>query len=468
MRQAIHIFKKDVRHLRWEISGALGLLLAFAIADARADPIMASGTNQTLQFLLPVAWCFLMVRVMHAEAIPGDYQFWLTRPYHRGSLLCAKALFALVCIILPMTAAQAAILAADGLPIGANLGGLLEEQFLLAAVILLPAAVLASLTATLVQCVLLTLPLIVLAAVSIESRSYGLGAVEWVPDAGGIAAILILGFTVLSMQFLRRWTVRSWVLAACGTTLATIGFLLVPWEPAFAVQSWITAPFQGPLTISLDQARHSDRQIPYRPSKTIPIDVPLQATGIDIDRIHRDAAIFKIETSSGVFKVSLASIERFHPGFVAVLGVERPLFEKVKDQPVRIHGAIFLTELSEARSTTVVVGRPPVSVPGVGLCFTRPFSDVDTQVVCRAPFRWPSRLVEARVGSGSTRSFVRNFTYSPFSAILAMDPVMSDFALIGAHSSAVAILTLDPLSHIRYDIDLPNVRLTDYVVPGWL
>ena len=63
-------------------------------------------------FLLPlglplVAW-YLIARLIHAETLPGDRQFWITRPYRWQSLLGAKVLFVLVFLNLPMTVADAA------------------------------------------------------------------------------------------------------------------------------------------------------------------------------------------------------------------------------------------------------------------------------------------------------------------------------------------------------------------------
>src|SRR5580700_5254187 len=95
MRQALHIFKKDVRHLRWEI--ALVLLMAMLpFVDLRIAPgagLVSSDGSSIWISLLPLFWFLLAGRVIHSEALPGTKQFWLTRPYSRASLLGAKMLF---------------------------------------------------------------------------------------------------------------------------------------------------------------------------------------------------------------------------------------------------------------------------------------------------------------------------------------------------------------------------------------
>jgi hypothetical protein len=118
MRQAIHIFKKDVRHLWPEITVTLLVAAAFAFLGAGgarflSDPGASRNlARQMLLFLLPVAWWILIARVIHAEPLPGDRQFWTTRPYDWKSLLGAKALFILGFVNLPLLISDVVILRA--------------------------------------------------------------------------------------------------------------------------------------------------------------------------------------------------------------------------------------------------------------------------------------------------------------------------------------------------------------------
>jgi len=43
--------------------------------------------------LLLLTWWFLIVRAVQSEALPGDRQYWITRPYEWKKLLAAKLLF---------------------------------------------------------------------------------------------------------------------------------------------------------------------------------------------------------------------------------------------------------------------------------------------------------------------------------------------------------------------------------------
>src|SRR5438105_2257009 len=104
--QTIHIFRKDARYLWREI----GLFIALTALFAWRDYLWA-------EVLLSVSAVFLIARVIHAETLPGDTQFWLTRPYHWTSLLAAKILFILIFLNVPIFFARMHILAVAGFPL---------------------------------------------------------------------------------------------------------------------------------------------------------------------------------------------------------------------------------------------------------------------------------------------------------------------------------------------------------------
>ena len=107
MKQTIHIFRKDLRFLRLEIAGFLLLVLVFAM----------TGETDYVSEAVEIAALYLVVRMIHAEAIPGDRQYWLTRPYRPMSLLGAKLLFIAAIVCLPLGMAQAAMAARMGFPL---------------------------------------------------------------------------------------------------------------------------------------------------------------------------------------------------------------------------------------------------------------------------------------------------------------------------------------------------------------
>ena len=205
MRQTLHIFKKDVRHLWFEIAVAITLVAAFAFTGARrALWLLDPATNRIaawtlVMILLPLAWWTLIARVIHDEAMPGDSQFWITRPYSWKSLLGAKALFILAFISLPMWLADGVIVRAYGLPLGAELPGLLWSQVLLAIVFVLPIVALSAVTTGFVQLIFAILtPCVIALAFAIVAPEVVLGGffggfvgtLLAIPIAGSIQVIV--------------------------------------------------------------------------------------------------------------------------------------------------------------------------------------------------------------------------------------------------------------------------------------
>src|SRR5215469_9010053 len=144
MTQALHIFRKDIRHHWPEVLVSLLLLPAFvwyqSVEWSENFPsfsllqILFSFVNT----LLPLSWCLIIVRLVHEESLVGDRQFWVTRPYEWPSLLAAKLLFLVVFIHLPVFTAQLLLLRRASFPIAPNLTGLLGMQIGLGLLFLAP------------------------------------------------------------------------------------------------------------------------------------------------------------------------------------------------------------------------------------------------------------------------------------------------------------------------------------------
>jgi hypothetical protein len=203
MRQTLHIFKKDVRHLRWEIGLALLLTAAFASSDIADNQRLANGGDQILKSLLPLSWLYLIGRVIQSEALPGNKQFWLTRPYSRKSLFAAKVLFLLTFITLPMMVSDSVILGMAGFSPAGHLSGLLWEQVLRWMVLIAPAmAVAAITTGTAEQAGSLLLGLAFFFCVTRLERGFtDWGVREWIRSSiavsfagAGVAGIVVLQY----------------------------------------------------------------------------------------------------------------------------------------------------------------------------------------------------------------------------------------------------------------------------------
>ena len=148
--QAFHILKKDVRHLRYQVALLVALSSAYGWLASRGgfEPIIY-GNVATLGLLIVAM--IVLGQAMHAEAIPGDRQFWITRPYKWESLLASKIFFAVLFINLPVLLGRALIVILQGIPLLPALPTLLRTQLCLFLLVGLPTAALASLTTGIVS-----------------------------------------------------------------------------------------------------------------------------------------------------------------------------------------------------------------------------------------------------------------------------------------------------------------------------
>ena len=110
--------------------------------------------------LVPVAWCLLIVRVVHDECLVGDRQFWVTRPYEWKKLLAAKLLFVAVFINAPALIVGVILLKKAGFSPFSHLPGLLWMQVLLTLFLTLAATAAAVITATVAQVLLVVLAVV--------------------------------------------------------------------------------------------------------------------------------------------------------------------------------------------------------------------------------------------------------------------------------------------------------------------
>ncbi len=291
MRQAFHIFKKDVRHLWLEISIALAGAAAFTFTVARGtqslnDPAAVQGVAAALlTYLLPAAWGALIARLIYAEPLPGDRQFWVTRPYEWKSLLAAKALSIAVFVNLPKLIADALIVRAYGFKIGSELGGLLWTQVLLTAAFVLPVAALSAVTAGFVQLLAVTL-LLVLAVAGWFLLIPGAGdpwlALEWTKSYSTGLVVAGAALAIILWQYAHRDTNTSRRLAGAAALTAFAVSVWLPWPAAFALQSRLSKQSidTSAVRIEFNQDASFAARALADEDNGVDLDIPLRVTGI--------------------------------------------------------------------------------------------------------------------------------------------------------------------------------------------
>ena len=472
LEQALHIFRKDARHLRWEIAGVLLLLLVLILSGAETWEAVQeqgrsnSGGEDPISFLLPVAWSLLIARAIQTEALPGDRHFWLTRPYSRAGLMLSKALFIVAFVNLPFMLAQAAIVYVDGLPLLSNLAGLLWNQVLISIILLLPVAAIAALTRNLAQ----FLPAVVLTAGllagPVGDRSFFY--LEWVRSSLGLSIGVAIAALVVWRQYRLRRSGNTALLAIGATIAGIILYLSFPRSAAFAVQSRLMGSHDGKFALSLAKAAPRKPETAavnrYRQLLVLPLDV-VGATPQDVQLGPIDVTF---KTLSGITRRAPANVEVVGDKLMFKTFVDRRFFEAAKDSPVSLRAEFYLTLIGNPRSAEAPLDGTPIYISGPGQCGAVAGYD-ERRFVCRSAFRGPQWFLSDRLQPRFPDS---GAGYSPFPAHLRIYPVAAvTYQLQGADELAPAaperpatLLVRDPVAFFRYTMEAADLRLGDFAV----
>jgi hypothetical protein len=247
------IFRKDWT-LLWPLAVLVTLIqIAFEWASYKYGLFGASPLARELLRLLTPAWFIgvlaLAIAVVHEETVPGVDQDWLVRPLPRTDLLLAKMLFVLATVCLPMLIVNLIDELALGFPALPSFADALYKEAYLFVCLLVPAVALASATRNMIDLVVLVAALVVLYSASlwVSATLFGVDrcptcdtGISWLQHLLQHAGVFVGSAVVLGLQYYRRKTRVSRLLLAAGVLLLVI--VQLPWNAAFAIQSWVGAP----------------------------------------------------------------------------------------------------------------------------------------------------------------------------------------------------------------------------------
>jgi ABC-type transport system involved in multi-copper enzyme maturation permease subunit len=463
MNQCLHIFRKDVRFLYREIA----LMLVLAAVFSRAE------------FLLMLAQLFVIARLVHAESVSGDRQFWLTRPYSRQSLLFAKLLFISIFVCAPVGLAQLVTVTTSGFSVAHELPGFVWSQVLLFFGAMLVMA-LASVTSGLVPFMLAAMSVIAAGILSqfvplrIASHSHGLwpAGVEWIRSAFlGAGLAVIATFSVLT-QYRRRETSRTIIGGLVG--LALVGGLAFSMPPSWALnaQTWFSkSPSAGtPVQASIGKIHLTKVwEILDSRSLNVRLIVPLNLSGVPQGRnVVVDGLEMTLEWPGKPAWTSGVAGANPRPegnAFESTVLLTQTLFQSNRNLPMTAHATLFLTLFGpeSARviplmgSTAVQDGLRcgPEDLPRMSSSWSDP-----RNLFCQSFFRWPARLVYANSGKGEM-DFNNLISYSPFPAAFGINPGEGHGASLLSSAKTATIITKEPLAHFRRDSEVSGIRLAD-------
>jgi hypothetical protein len=473
MKQAFHIFKKDVRYLRYDLGITLLAATAFCLMGVRnmRGPGPAA-------IILPVAWWFLIGRVIHAEPLPGNRQFWLTRPYRWKSLLGAKILFILTFVNLPLLLADAAIIHAAGFSISNELAGLLWTQVLLIAAFVLPAAAFSAITSGLAELLVVTLLLVFGILARLLTASFAHWGIywmelEWVKTYYVLAQIAAAAAIVLLWQYARRSTFATRTVACAAALVLLASSALLPWTTAFALQTHLSKRNidLSSIRIELDSDRkwmgrifagEQDQMIAELPLQIsgLPAGTELKPNGLAVKLCAPDGETWVVNQSppdSFNFEAGVTSLR-------AVMG--RAFYAKVKDRPLQFRGTLYFTLYGNKQGAPIPLNRGPVMVNGVGLC-----SAGARFLLCNSAFRPQSDLVTIQMlqdspggAKATTEGLSDNASYSPFPAGVNVNPLYQFFSPRLKPIFQARIEASEPVAYLERNFEIDYVHLNDFAL----
>jgi len=465
LRQAVHIFRKDVRHLRYEIVVVLGLVVLFVVEsmiDSRewwlGNRVLGNGPD-TPGVLMLMGWAYLLARLIHDEALPGDRQFWLTRPYSRTSLLASKVLFAIVFINLPMLIADVILLRVNGFSPTRNLDGLVWKQALLTMTIVLLPFALAAITRRFGEFLLAALAVALVSLIATLYLTHDKRTrpelSEWIPYARVIAITVASAVLIVPIQYFRRRTLVSRGIALTGLALACVGYRL--------------APSSAELSLGVPRIDVSNLRVVARPCEKC-TDVIEQRDGmvrlflpIEISGIPRESVAdirgtdVEVLVSGRRYIRGWRGYNRARYGFVELY---IPSFSAIKNQPISMNVKVLFAIISQRTIATVSRQDAPVFIPALGYCKLP-----GGGVICRAAFRWPRGSVSVRMGSdywsfrpSDSSPFPADDPVSAFSTHVASGPA----PMLGDWSSQAIFIIDAPAVSVERGFTLSNIRLADF------
>jgi hypothetical protein len=419
MKQAFHIFRKDVRHYWLEIAASLALMAAFGRFEVRGwwgeQGSVAGGFGffgrdfwpGTVTALVPVAWFFLVIRAVQGESLVGDRQFWVTRPYEWPKLLGSKIAFVLAFVCVPLLVLQIVLLRSAGFHPTNYGAGLLWMQLTLL-MIILPMAALATVTATVVQ-LLLALLIVVLYLIGmswLSSQFHNSFGFRDVTDQLSEVLFFGTGVAVVLLQYARRATTKSRSLIAALGVVMLLMMVASPYEFFLARAYPELRPGEPvPFRLGLLAAEKPPESGPGADEKEIQFRVPFSVSGVQPDAIVNLAGVrVSMDAADGShWNSGWKSFAReVFPEQTATeidFSMKRDEFLRMQSSPVNVRIAVAYTLYRDGDKRQVVIPGGTFRLTEVGWCSAQ---EMFRKIQCLAPMRKPdSLLITSELSAGT-------------------------------------------------------------------
>jgi hypothetical protein len=485
MTQALHIFRKDLRHQRIDLAIYIALLIVTELLVPTGWPghwfsnEFLPWLRILLNIVVPAFWLVMIARLVHEEAIVGNRQFWTTRPYHWTSLLGAKLLFLLVCIALPYFVMQWCLALYAGVsPFGI---GFLVSAAMHVLIVWIPMFLFACLTPTLASTFFTTLGGVVVWMGVVAFLLGGSG-----PEADAPFARPTLG-TLFAIMFVALLVVvyrkRDYKLGRILMGCTAVVFLLL----IFSV-SKLSPSSPGTLLL---KARYREGAAPqlhlnYVPgyfkghrgqdsSWLIAVSVPVELLGLpDGDRLHNAAVQYHLEAGTYRYTSPWRPTALTSEGMT--LRIPREVLNRVRQADAHLTMSLAAEQITPNQPQTTAI-RDRFAIPGDGSCdaINPPYEtsrSSATTVVCHFAYGVPYPVeIDATMAPGCPVPMVPMqvptydggtgfdpMTHWPIRAGLAHLPGAGSNCIVQSLTTTV----YHPVMSFRTSLDIPSIRLSDY------
>jgi hypothetical protein len=391
MKQILHIFAKDARHLRIEILLSIAVTAAFALAcPASWRAIMElrgySSRDQAqilvgiLEVLVPASWWLLISNLIHDERLVGNRQFWLTRPYEWKKLLAAKLLFLIVFLYLPLFIAECYLLKVAGFSPLSYLPGLIFNLCLISGFLVLPLIAIAAITSNFARMTLVILG-VSLSVVALLTLGYRVNLTSMtLPWEAGVDVAIFIGLcgAAIAWQYGTRKTRESvLLLVTIPVLIFGLGEFIVPSRVVVdRSYPFAASAASAPARLSYSPPLPNDVMVSAaRLPREVSIQIPLAVSGIANGSVVMTDAIRATVETTGGFRWSSAWQLLFQRKVTAddkaenvSFDVPLAVYDQLKSAPLTVHITLALTQADAGRVTSVSLPAGSFSVPEFGVC----------------------------------------------------------------------------------------------------
>jgi hypothetical protein len=403
MRLIPHIVLKDLRRQRLEILGYCVAVVVWAWREVHPAAFEWLREREMLPMLIFGLWLLVTVRAVQGESLVGDKEWWPTRPYRWGQLLAAKALLLVIVLNGPLLVAQLYLLRHAGIPLGWSLvPGLIVLQGMFVVFLTLPATVIASVTATIVQWVMSTVG-VILAIIVCTWLPWGmlprtLAGQEDVSSWPAALVLLLSMLAALAWQYARRreWPARILLAAA----LASIPLFILFASTAQARRiAYPNADSVSTMKLMIKPAETGVREFGWRDGNEI--EIPLVDPALESDevidvhgyRLHLAGSGWHWESE---WRNSGHHLVFFDPVFSLDNSLPEWVYAKVKQGHASAQVELAWESYRFNPPVRVQAGAPgsAFAVPGIGHCRMQPSAEnariaISVGSDCAAPLALP-------------------------------------------------------------------------------